>query len=52
MAGIPHDDYEPKSNFEKWLDSRLPIAGVLYSTLTIPTPKNIFTWPNLRLELF
>ena len=31
MAGIPHDDYEPKSNFEKWLDSRLPIAGVLYS---------------------
>jgi ubiquinol-cytochrome c reductase cytochrome b subunit len=50
MAGIPHDDYEPKSNFEKWLDSRLPIAGVLYSTLTIPTPKNLnwmWIWGSL-----
>ncbi|PIB23170.1 cytochrome b [Amylibacter kogurei] len=41
MAGIPHDHYEPKSGFEKWLDARLPIAGVLYSTLMIPTPKNL-----------
>ena len=41
MAGIPHDHYEPKSGFEKWLDSRLPIVGVLYDTLMIPTPKNL-----------
>ena len=32
MAGIPHDEYEPKSKLEKWLDSRLPIAGVMYAT--------------------
>jgi len=41
MAGIPHDQYEPKSGFEKWLHQRLPIAGLLYDTLMIPTPKNL-----------
>jgi ubiquinol-cytochrome c reductase cytochrome b subunit len=41
MAGIPHDHYEPKSNGEKWLDRRLPIVGLLYNTLMIPTPKNL-----------
>ncbi|NBZ86544.1 cytochrome b [Stagnihabitans tardus] len=41
MAGIPHDHYEPKSGFEKWLHSRLPIVSVLYDTLMIPTPKNL-----------
>jgi len=41
MAGIPHDHYEPKTNGQKWLHSRLPIAGLLYDTLTIPTPKNL-----------
>jgi len=41
MSGIPHDHYEPKSNAEKWLDSRLPIVGLLYNTLMIPTPKNL-----------
>ena len=41
MSGIPHEHYEPKSGFEKWLDSRLPILGLLHSTLTIPTPKNL-----------
>lgn len=41
MAGIPHDHYEPKTNSQKWLHSRLPIAGLLYDTLTIPTPKNL-----------
>ncbi|MCW1918231.1 cytochrome b N-terminal domain-containing protein [Rhodobacter sp. KR11] len=41
MAGIPHDHYEPKSGFEKWLYARLPIVGLLHSTLTIPTPKNL-----------
>jgi len=41
MSGIPHDHYEPKSAPEKWLESRLPILGVLHSTLFIPTPKNL-----------
>ena len=41
MSGIPHDHYEPKSNGEKWLHSRLPIAGLLYDTLMLPTPKNL-----------
>jgi len=41
MAGIPHDHYEPKSGFEKWLHTRLPIAGLMYDTLMLPTPKNL-----------
>ncbi len=41
MSGIPHDHYEPKSGIEKWIESRLPIIGILYSTLMIPTPKNL-----------
>ena len=41
MSGIPHDHYEPKTRIETWLDSRLPIVGLLYNTLMIPTPKNL-----------
>ena len=41
MGGIPHDHYEPKSNFEKGMAKRLPIVGLLYDTLMIPTPKNL-----------
>ncbi|MEM7241137.1 MAG: cytochrome b N-terminal domain-containing protein [Pseudomonadota bacterium] len=41
MAGIPHDSYKPNSNAEKWLHSRLPVAGLIYDTLMIPTPKNL-----------
>ena len=41
MAGIPHDHYQPKSGFERWLHRRLPVAGLLYDTLVIPTPKNL-----------
>tara|TARA_R110002096_G_scaffold104342_10_gene229823 strand:- start:1993 stop:3306 length:1314 start_codon:yes stop_codon:yes gene_type:complete len=41
MAGIPHDHYEPKTGAEKWLHSRLPIVGLLYDTLMIPTPRNL-----------
>ena len=44
MAGIPHDHYEPKSGFEKWLHTRLPVVGLLYDTLMIPTPKNLNWW--------
>ncbi|MEY3003425.1 MAG: hypothetical protein RLZZ491_601 [Pseudomonadota bacterium] len=41
MSGIPHDHYEPKTNGEKWLHRRLPIAALMYDTLMIPTPKNL-----------
>ena len=41
MSGIPHDHYEPNSRPEKWLHRRLPIVGLLYDTLMIPTPKNL-----------
>ncbi len=44
MAGIPHDKYEPKSRFEKWLHVRLPFVSLLHATLTIPTPKNLNWW--------
>ncbi|RVT83365.1 cytochrome b [Rhodobacteraceae bacterium CCMM004] len=41
MAGIPHDHYEPTTRGEKWLHRRLPIVGLLYDTIMIPTPKNL-----------
>jgi ubiquinol-cytochrome c reductase cytochrome b subunit len=44
MSGIPHDHYEPKSRFEKWLHQRLPIIGLAYDVLLIPTPKNLNWW--------
>ncbi|MEE9389101.1 MAG: cytochrome b N-terminal domain-containing protein [Paracoccaceae bacterium] len=44
MSGIPHDKYEPKTGFEKWLHERLPIVGLIHGTLTIPTPKNLNWW--------
>ena len=41
MSGIPHDHYEPSSKGEKWLHRRLPIVGLIYDTIMIPTPKNL-----------
>ena len=41
MSGIPHDHYEPKTKGEKWVESRLPILGLLHATITIPTPRNL-----------
>ncbi|PRY93392.1 ubiquinol-cytochrome c reductase cytochrome b subunit [Hasllibacter halocynthiae] len=41
MAGIPHDHYEPKTKGEKWVESRLPLIGLIHDTLYIPTPKNL-----------
>ena len=41
MAGIPHDRYTPGTRSEKWLANRLPVVGLLYDTLMIPTPKNL-----------
>ena len=41
MGGIPHDHYEPKSNAEKYIHRRLPIVGLIYDTIMLPTPKNL-----------
>ena len=41
MAGIPHDHYTPGTKGEKWVERRLPIIGLIYDTLMIPTPKNL-----------
>ncbi|UWQ18237.1 cytochrome b N-terminal domain-containing protein [Jannaschia sp. M317] len=41
MSGIPHDHYEPGTKAETWVHKRLPIVGLLYDTLMIPTPKNL-----------
>ena len=44
MSGIPHDHYEPRTGVEKWLHDRLPIVGLAYDTIMIPTPKNLNWW--------
>ncbi|MEM0922600.1 MAG: cytochrome b N-terminal domain-containing protein [Pseudomonadota bacterium] len=41
MAGIPHESYEPKTGPERWIHRRLPVVGLFYDTLMIPTPKNL-----------
>ncbi len=41
MSAIPHPKYEPKTKIEKWIESRLPIIGLIHGTLMIPTPKNL-----------
>jgi len=41
MAGIPHDHYRPKTGMQKWFHERLPIASLIYDTMTFPTPKNL-----------
>ena len=40
MSGIPHDHYKPKPGFQTWMHKRLPILGLMYDTLMIPTPKS------------
>jgi quinol-cytochrome oxidoreductase complex cytochrome b subunit len=43
MSG--HSTYEPKTGFERWLDTRLPIVRFANDTiLTFPTPKNLNYW--------
>ena len=37
--------YEPKTGFERWLDSRLPIVRFANDTIvSFPTPKNLNYW--------
>ena len=43
MSG--HSTYEPKTGFERWLDTRLPIVRFAYDTaIDFPTPKNLNYW--------
>ncbi len=43
MSG--HSTYEPKSAFERWLDTRLPIIRFGMDTMvSFPTPKNLNYW--------
>src|SRR5436305_1044489 len=37
--------YQPQSAFMKWLDRRLPIASLVYSSFVVyPTPRNLNYW--------
>src|ERR1700749_1363332 len=37
--------YNPKSGFEKWIDTRLPLPRLLHDTIhTFPTPRNLNIW--------
>jgi ubiquinol-cytochrome c reductase cytochrome b/c1 subunit len=39
MSG--HPTYQPQSPFMKWLERRLPIASLIYSSfIAYPTPRN------------
>ena len=37
--------YQPQNPFMKWLERRLPIAGLVYSSFVVyPTPRNLNYW--------
>jgi ubiquinol-cytochrome c reductase cytochrome b subunit len=43
MSG--HSTYEPKTGFERWLDTRLPIIRLGWDSIVdFPTPKNLNYW--------
>jgi Cytochrome b subunit of the bc complex len=43
MSG--HSTYEPKTGFERWMDTRLPVIRLAYdSVVAFPTPKNLNYW--------
>src|SRR6202051_147597 len=43
MSG--HSTYQPQSGFMKWMERRLPIASLVYSSfITYPTPRNLNYW--------
>src|SRR5947209_9250479 len=40
-----HPIYQPKNAFMQWLERRLPIAGLIYSSFIVyPTPRNLNYW--------
>ena len=43
MSG--HSTYQPQSPFMKWMERRLPIASLIYSSfVAYPTPRNLNYW--------
>ncbi len=43
MSGL--STYQPKSAFMQWLERRLPIGGLVYSSFVVyPTPRNLNYW--------
>jgi ubiquinol-cytochrome c reductase cytochrome b/c1 subunit len=43
MSG--HASYEPRSPFMRWMERRLPIASLVYSSfVAYPTPRNLNYW--------
>jgi ubiquinol-cytochrome c reductase cytochrome b subunit len=43
MSG--HSTYQPKNRAAKWLESRLPIVGLVHSSFIVyPTPRNLNYW--------
>jgi len=43
MSG--HSTYQPQSAFMKWMESRLPIGGLVHSSfIAYPTPRNLNYW--------
>lgn len=43
MSG--HQTYQPQNAFMKWMERRLPIAGLIYSSfVAYPTPRNLNYW--------
>jgi len=45
MTQIHGDPYQPQSGFMKWLESRLPIVGLMYEAgVSFPTPRNLNYW--------
>src|SRR5690348_18121724 len=40
-----HPVYQPKNGFMRWLERRLPIGGLVYSSFVVyPTPRNLNYW--------
>ncbi len=43
MSG--HPTYQPQSAFLRWMERRLPIGGLVYSSFVVyPTPRNLNYW--------
>ncbi len=43
MSG--HQTYQPQSAFMRWMERRLPIAGLVYSSFVVyPVPRNLNYW--------
>ena len=43
MSG--HPSYQPQSAFMRWMERRLPLGGLIYSSfVAYPTPRNLNYW--------